>query len=115
MASRAYELMIIVDADVADTDVPALITRTEGLVTDEGGRIASTDNWGRRRFAYEIDHKSEGTYVVWEIVTETAGLPTTERQLRLADEIVRHKLFRLPEKEAIRRGLLGASAPVSAG
>ena len=115
MASRAYELMIIVDADVADTDVPALITRTEGLVSDEGGRIASTDNWGRRRFAYEIDHKSEGTYVVWEIVTETAGLPTTERQLRLADEIVRHKLFRLPEKEAIRRGLLGASAPVSAG
>ena len=53
------------------------------------------------------NHKSEGTYVVWEIVTESAGLPNTERQLRLADDIVRHKLFRLPEKEAARRGLLG--------
>ena len=115
MASRAYELMIIVDSDVADTDIPAVITRTEGLVTDEGGRIASTDNWGRRRFAYEINHKSEGTYVVWEIVTDTPGLPTTERQLRLADEIVRHKLFRLPDHEAIRRGLLGDAAPASAG
>ena len=115
MASRAYELMIIVDADVADTDVPALITRTEGLVTDEGGRIASTDNWGRRRFAYEINHKMEGTYVVWEIVTETAGLPTTERQLRLADDIVRHKLFRLPDHEAERRGLFGETMPAAAG
>ena len=53
--------------------------------------------------------------MVWEIVTETAGLPTTERQLRLADEIVRHKLFRLPEHEANKRGLFGEAAPAAAG
>lgn len=110
--SRAYELMIIVDSDVDDGDVAAVIDRVEGLVADEGGRIASTDNWGRRRFAYEINHKLEGTYVVWEIVTESAGLPDAERQFRLADDIVRHKLYRLPEKEAARRGLLGEAAPV---
>ena len=115
MATRAYELMIIIDSDVADTDVPAVMSRTEGLVTDEGATIASTDIWGRRRFAYEIDHKMEGTYVVWEITTDTAGLPITERQLRLADDIVRHKLFRLPDHEATRRGLLGDAAPASAG
>ncbi len=112
---RAYELMIIVDRDVPDADIPDVITRTEAMVTEEGGTIASTDNWGRRRFAYEINHKFEGTYVVWEVVTETAGLPSTERQLRLADDIVRHKLFRLPEKEAARRGLLGEATPVEAG
>jgi len=109
--SRAYELMIIVDSDVDDGDIDAVISRVEGLVVDEGGRIASTDNWGRRRFAYEIQHKLEGTYVVWEIVTESAGLPNTERQLRLADDIVRHKLFRLPESEAARRGLFGEAVP----
>ena len=107
MITRAYELMIIIDSDVVDIEIPKVISRTEALITEEGGRIASTDNWGRRKFAYEINHKSEGTYVVWEIVTESAGLPNTERQLRLADDIVRHKLFRLPEKEAARRGLLG--------
>ena len=115
VVTRVYELMIIIDSDVAEADVPAVITRTEGLVTDEGGRIASTDNWGRRKFAYEINHKNEGTYVVWEIVTEAPGLPTTERQLRLADDIVRHKLFRLPDKEAARRGLLGGAEPAPAG
>jgi small subunit ribosomal protein S6 len=112
---RAYELMIIIDSDVAEADVAAVITRTEGLVTTEGGAISSTDNWGRRKFAYEINHKNEGTYVVWEIVTENPGLPNTERQLRLADDVVRHKLFRLPEKEATRRGLLGDGEPAVAG
>ena len=109
--SRAYELMVIVDSDVDDGDIAAVIARIEGLVVDEGGRIASTDNWGRRRFAYEINHKLEGIYVVWEIVTESPGLSDTERQLRLADDIVRHKLFRLPEKEAARRGLFGEAVP----
>jgi len=113
--TRAYELMIIIDSDVVDTDVPKVITRTEKLIAEEGGRIASTDNWGRRKFAYEINHKTEGVYVVWEISTENPGLPNTERQLRLADDIVRHKLFRLPEKEAARRGLLGEAAPAEAG
>ena len=51
----------------------------------------------------------------WEIATESAGLANTERQLRLADDIVRHKLFRLPEKEAARRGLFGEPAPATAG
>jgi small subunit ribosomal protein S6 len=106
--------MIIIDSDVAEADVGEVVERVAGLVTDEGGSLASTDNWGRRRFAYEINHKNEGTYVVWEIVSETAGLPDTERQLRLADDIVRHKLFRLPEREAIKRGLLG-DAPAAAG
>jgi len=99
--------MIIIDSDVGTADVDSVINRVADLITDEGGTISSTDNWGRRKFAYKINHKTEGTYVVWEIVTETAGLPDTERRLRLADDIVRHKLFRLPEAEAQRRGLLG--------
>ncbi|MDE0656179.1 MAG: 30S ribosomal protein S6, partial [Acidimicrobiaceae bacterium] len=77
---RAYELMIIIDSDVGTADVESVITQVAGLVTDEGGTIVSTDNWGRRKFAYKINHKTEGTYVVWEIVTDTAGLPDTERR-----------------------------------
>ena len=57
MITRAYELMIIIDSDVADIDVMKVMQRVEGLVTDEGGRLASTNNWGRRKCAYEINHK----------------------------------------------------------
>ena len=112
---RAYELMIIIDSDVGTADVDSVIAQVADLVTDEGGTIVSTDNWGRRKFAYKINHKTEGTYVVWEIVTTNAGFPDTERRLRLADDIVRHKLFRLPDDEAERRGLFREAVPASAG
>jgi len=112
---RAYELMIIIDSDVSPADADAVVSNVADLVVGEGGTIKSTDNWGRRKFAYKINHKTEGTYVVWEIVTTNAGLPDTERRLRLADDIVRHKLFRLPDAEAERRGLFREAVPAEAG
>jgi small subunit ribosomal protein S6 len=68
------------------------------------------NRWPKRRFAYEIDHRSEGYYVVIEFVCSGVDLPGFERSLRLTDPVVRHKLIRLPDSEAARRGLL-ESAP----
>ena len=76
--------------------------------------VKTTDSWGRRKFAYEIDHKTEGFYVVLEILAEGGALDELERTLRLADDVVRHKLIRLPDHEATRRGLIG-EAPAVAG
>ncbi len=106
MPTRAYELMIIVDQDVDDAANRAVIARVTELVEADGGTVPKVDNWGRRRFAYPINHKQEGVYTVLEIVTEAPNLDETDRFLRLADDVVRHKLIRLPEKEAARRGLL---------
>jgi small subunit ribosomal protein S6 len=114
-ALRAYELMVIFDGDLEEAAVDAEIAKVASGVEAEGGRVAKTDPWGKRRFAYEINHKTEGYYLVLEVVTGGPGFPDLERTLRLADEVVRHKLFRLPDKEAARRGLLGEAAPASAG
>lgn len=102
---RAYELMVIIDSGLDDEVVDAQVTRIAELIAQRGAEVRREDRWGTRRFAYEINHKHEGYYVVFEFVggTELAQL---ERALRLADEIVRHKLLRLPDSEAARRGLL---------
>jgi len=102
---RAYELMIIVDAELDDEVIEAQVKKVAELVRQRGGDIKAEDRWGRRRFAYEINHKTEGYYVVYQFV-DGSELAQLERALRLADEIVRHKLFRLPDREAARRGLL---------
>lgn len=107
---RVYELMIIFDSDVDDSGIQQLLNRVGEMVTAGKGKIASTDRWGRRRFAYEINHKLEGYYVVLEIVTEANNLNDIERFLRIADQIVRHKSMRLPEHEAARRGLLAQAS-----
>lgn len=113
---RAYELMVIFVGDLDDAAVSEQLAGIDSQVQAGGGTIATTDLWGRRRFAYEIDHKTEGIYVVLEIVTEATDLHDLERSLRLADEVVRHKVIRLPDREAARRGLLGeAAAPADAG
>ncbi len=110
--TRAYELMIIYTADQDESAVSAQLKTVAQTVEAGGGTVATTDLWGLRRFAYEIDHKTEGVYVVLEIVTEAPNLDDLDRQLRLADEVVRHKILRLPEREATRRGLLGGGTPV---
>lgn len=109
-ATRAYELMIIFLGDLEEVAVDAEVAKAAAGIEAEGGRVAKTDRWGKRRFAYEINHKTEGHYVVFEVTTEGSGFPELERALRLADEVVRHKLFRLPDREAAKRGLLGEAA-----
>lgn len=114
--NRAYEVMIILDAGLEESAVQGVINHVGDLVAGRGGRIATQDKWGVRRFAYEINHQHEGFYVVLEIVTEARDLDDVDRWLRLADETIRHKILRLPDAEAARRGLLdGEAAPAAAG
>lgn len=112
---RAYELMVIIDGGLDENDVEGTVRRVQEQVKAKGGDVKRTDRWGKRRFAYEIAKKTEGYYVVLEFLggTEQADL---ERGFRLADDIVRHKLIRLPDGEAARRGLTGqAPDPAPAG
>lgn len=112
---RAYELMVICDGDLDESTVAGVINRITAEIDSVAGRIASTDKWGKRRFAYEINKKHEGSYVVFEILAEPGTLDHLETTLRLADEVVRHKVIRLPDHEAARRGLTEQATPAEAG
>jgi small subunit ribosomal protein S6 len=109
LAMRAYELMVIIDAELDDEVIDATVKRIADQIGQRGGTVRKEDRWGRRRFAYEINHKHEGYYVVYEFVGGS-DLDQFERALRLADETIRHKIVRLPDAEAARRGLLERAA-----
>ena len=108
---RAYELMVIFDGDLDDSNAAQASNRVSSTVTENGATIAKNDWWGRRKFAYEIDHKVEGYYLVLELTSENGSfIDELDRSLRLADDVVRHKLLRLPDHEAAKRGLIGAAS-----
>ena len=107
---RAYELMIIFRGDLADDDAETALEQSTTALGGLGARVETVNNWGKRKFAYEIDHRSEGYYAVVEFLTDGVDLVGFERSLRLADETVRHKLIRLPDSEATRRGLFPSAA-----
>ncbi len=114
---RAYELMIIYRGDLAEDAVDESLERALAGLASQGVEVdpERVNRWPKRRFAYEIDHLGEGYYVVIEFTTPGVDFTAFERSLRLNDAVVRHKLIRLPDSEAARRGLLeSAPEPVSA-
>ena len=108
---RAYEMMVIIDGDVEDPKAQSWIkTVTDGVAAAGGTIHGKPDWWGKRQFAYPIHKKESGYYLVLECIAPGGALDELERSLRLADEVVRHKLIKLPVSEATRRGMSGVAA-----
>ena len=108
---RAYELMVIVDGDVEDPKAQSWVKFVSDEIAKAGGSLHGKPNWwGKRAYAYPINKKEAGYYLVVECTADGGALDELERQLRLADDIVRHKLIRLPEAEAKRRGMAVSAA-----
>jgi small subunit ribosomal protein S6 len=89
---RTYELMIISNGTLTDDAVTANVERFTNLIGQLGGTVDRVDHWGKREFAYEIDHQREGYYTVVDFQIDGEQLPELERQLRLTDVVVRHKV-----------------------
>ena len=91
---RQYEVMLIVDPRLEDSSIQQAVDRYFGVVRDQGGEVGKVDHWGRRKFAYELNHLHEGYYVVAGLDAEPPAIDELDRVLRLADELVRHKIVR---------------------
>ncbi len=92
---RDYEVMTIHRPDLAENDVEAKVTELESYLSTSGASVTKRDLWGKRRFAYEIDHISEGFYSVVSFQADPASVDSLHRMLGLADEVIRHKIVRL--------------------
>src|SRR4051794_1706385 len=96
--ARTYEVMIIIDADREEETIRAAVERWVQLIESQGAERGHIDFWGKRRLAYEIKRKMEGYYVVIQARSEPQAMNELNRVLSLADEVVRHKVLRIPEK-----------------
>jgi small subunit ribosomal protein S6 len=101
---RPYEVMVILDAGLEEDVIRATVDRATGIITSAGGTLGRVDRWGKRRLAYEIGHRAEGFYVLLEASAEPPAMADLDRMLRLADEVIRHKIIHLPDKAAARGG-----------
>jgi small subunit ribosomal protein S6 len=99
---RPYEVMIIFDAGLEEESIRAVTDRATETLQSRGGKVTRVDRWGKRRFAYELKHRTEGYYVLVEASAEPDAMAEMDRLLSLADEVVRHKVVRLPDAVAGR-------------
>jgi len=99
---RPYEVMIILNASLEEDALRGWIDRAQEIIRTNGGTPNRVDRWGKRRFAYELKHQWEGYYVLIEATAEPIAMSELDRALHLADEVVRHKVIRLPDDVAGR-------------
>jgi len=95
--SRQYELVYIVSPDASEQTVAELHTQVEQIVQRFNGSLDKTENWGRRKLAYEIGKAREGTYVVETISGPGEMMKEVDRRLRVTDTIIRHLIVRVDD------------------
>lgn len=98
---RPYEVVVIFDASLEEEAIRPVLERATASITKSGATV-TTDRWGKRRFAYEMKHRWEGNYVLLAFNAEPGPVAELDRVFYLADEVMRHKVMRLPDRVAGR-------------
>jgi small subunit ribosomal protein S6 len=99
--NRKYELVYIVSPDTTDEQVAEIHTQVEGVIQKMGGQLEKTENWGRRKLAYEIGRHKEGTYVLEVIMGNGELMKELDRRLKVFDSVIRHLVVRVDEVQGV--------------
>jgi len=104
MAGRQYELIYLLPPDTAEQQANELHDQVAEIVARLHGQIEKTENWGRRKLAYEIGHYKEGVYVLELINGSGELMKELDRRLKVIDQVVRHMIVRVDaEKRVVER------------
>ena len=92
-----YEILLMLDPETPEERHEEIIARTRAAIEQGGGTWLSHDPWGRRRLAYEIDHKTDGVYHLLQFDSPAETLDEVTRVLKITDGVMRHMATRRPK------------------
>lgn len=101
MSQRKYELVYLFKPETPEQTMTDMHTQVETIVARLGGTIEKTENWGRRKLAYEIGHHKEGVYVLEVILGGGELMKELDRRLKVSDDLMRHLIVRVDEHETV--------------
>ena len=90
----AYEILLMLDPEVAEQRQEEIVARTRELIERGGGTWQRHEPWGRRKLAYEIDHKTDGVYHLFVFQADASTLDELSRVLKITDGVMRHMATR---------------------
>ena len=98
---RQYELIYVTPPESTEEALAELHQQVQTVVDRFGGNIEKTENWGRRKLAYEIGHHKEGVYVLEVINGSGELMKELDRRLRVMDQVIRHMIVRVDEEKQV--------------
>ena len=94
---KGYELTVLIHPDL-EVDLEAPLEKVRKLVTDNGGKIVSEDNWGKKRLMYRIKGQDFGVYVAMDVELPAEAPLKISSTLNITDEVLRYLLVKIDEK-----------------
>jgi small subunit ribosomal protein S6 len=91
-----YEVMLIIIPELDEEQAGSTIGRFRTIIERTGGEVKEQRDWGKRRLAYEIDHRRDGFYSVVHFTAGERTLVELKRILRVSDDVLRHMIVKLP-------------------
>lgn len=85
-----YELLYIIPAHFADTEIDSVRAKIAGMVEATGAKVTRNETLAKIKLAYPIKHQRHGTYVLVQMEGEPTLVAPLDRQLRLSDDVIRH-------------------------
>jgi small subunit ribosomal protein S6 len=101
MSVRQYDLVYILPPDSTEQQVTELHEQIAAVVSRLNGQIEKTENWGRRKLAYEIGPVKEGVYVLEVINGSGELMKELDRRLKVLDVVIRHMVVRVDEEKKV--------------
>lgn len=96
-----YEIAVLYHPDL-EVDVSKAEDRVKKIVTDNGGKILSSDNWGKRKLAYTIKRNDYAVYVFYTVELPGTSIHKVELTLNITDEVIRFLITRPDLKAAAK-------------
>ena len=89
-----YELAVVVSAKIEDDARAAVIEKVKEMITRFGGNVTDVDEWGKRRFAYEIQKMKEGFYYFVHFESDSVCPNEVEAHVRIMEPVIRYLCVR---------------------
>ncbi len=96
-----YEVVVLYDPQL-EVDLSKAEAKVAKIFADNGGKITKTDNWGKKKLAYQIAKHDHAVYVVYTVEMPGAGVTKVEYTLNITDEVIRYLVTR-PDLKAIAK------------
>ena len=89
-----YELLYIISSSATEEQREGVIEKVKTLIEKNGGEIAGTDKWGMKKFAYQIDFKNEGFYVLVNFNANPEAVAVINNTMNITENIVRQMIIK---------------------
>ncbi len=108
-----YEIAVLYHPDL-EVDLTKAEARVKKIVTDNGGKVVSADNWGKRKLAYNIKRNEHAVYVFYTVELPGESVQKVESTLNITDEVIRFLITRPDLKAAAKAEALKAEKAAKA-